>query len=169
MGYDAKISKVSQYGLIDLRAKPELVSRCASELNIEFPGEPNTSTTNGDVRVFWLGPEHWIVITDTSSDYSTANTLNKSFDGQHGIATVVSDQYTVFNLTGSDSRKILAQGCSIDLDPTVFRVGHCTACTFARTTAILYHASNDGCYEIIVESSLSNYLGDWLSNAIGTS
>ena len=166
MGYDAKLTNVSRHGLVDLRTTPELVGHCTDALNIAFPSKPNTSVSNDNVRILWLGPEHWVIMSDTSSDYPIANTLNKSLHDQHGVATVVSDQHAVFNLAGSDARKVIAQGCSIDLDPAIFQAGHCTTCAFANTTAILCHINDGESYDILVELSLSKYLSDWFENTI---
>jgi sarcosine oxidase subunit gamma len=114
-----------------------------------FPTEPNT--TVGDV--FWLGPDEWLVLGARESDYPDA------------AATVdVSANRICFELAGDDAEDVLAQGCTLDLHPSVFAAGRCAQTLLAKAQVIL-HRTDAETFRVFVRPSYARYLRAWLEDA----
>jgi sarcosine oxidase, subunit gamma len=115
-----------------------------------FPTEPNT--TGG--RALWLGPDEWLVIGGREEDYPDAD-----------AAVDVSAGRVCFELAGEDAEDVLAQGCSLDLHPSVFAAGRCAQTLLAKAQVIL-HRRDAETFRILVRPSYAPYLRAWLDDAI---
>ena len=115
-----------------------------------FPVEPNT--TAGDV--IWLGPDEWLVLGGREEDYLDA-----------AAAVDVSANRVCFELAGDDVEDVLAQGCSLDLHPSVFTPARCAQTLLAKAQVIL-HRTDAGTFRIFVRPSYAPYLRAWLEDAI---
>jgi sarcosine oxidase subunit alpha len=95
-----------------------------------------------------LGPDWWLV----------------TGDAEPGPGWVdVSGQRTVIELSGPGAMDVLITGCPLDLHPSVF-TGHAQT-AIAKAPVIL---QRDGdAFRIHVRSSYTNYLGEWLIDAMG--
>jgi sarcosine oxidase subunit gamma len=117
-----------------------------------FPVEPNTTAG----RALWLGPDEWLVIGAREEDFPAA-----------GAAVDVSATRVCFELVGDDAEDVLAQGCSLDLHPTVFAPGRCAQTLLAKAQVIL-HRRDAGTFRILVRPSYAPYLRTWLEDAIAS-
>jgi sarcosine oxidase subunit gamma len=115
-----------------------------------FPVELNTSAGN----VLWLGPDEWLVLGAREEDYPDAD-----------AAVDVSANRVCFELSGEDAEDVLAQGCSLDLHPSVFPQGRCAQTLLARAQVIL-HRTEPETFRILVRPSFANYLRAWLEDAL---
>jgi heterotetrameric sarcosine oxidase gamma subunit len=115
-----------------------------------FPVEPNT--VDGDV--LWLGPDEWLVIGGREADYPEA-----------AAAVDVSASRVCFELAGDDVEDVLAQGCSLDLHPSVFAPGCCAQTVLARAQVILQRTGADA-FRVYVRPSFAPYLRAWLEDAV---
>jgi sarcosine oxidase subunit gamma len=115
-----------------------------------FPTEPNTTAG----RALWLGPDEWLVIGGREEDYPDA-----------GAAVDVSANRVCFELAGDDVEDVLAQGCSLDLDASVFAPGRCAQTLLAKAQVILHRRDRET-FRILVRPSYAPYLAAWLRDAI---
>lgn len=115
-----------------------------------FPVEPNT--TAGEV--LWLGPDEWLVVGGREGDY-------------HDAAAVVdvSANRLCFELSGDDVENVLAQGCSLDLHPSVFAPGRCAQTLLAKAQVILQRTEPET-FRIFVRPSFASYLRAWIEDAL---
>jgi sarcosine oxidase subunit gamma len=115
-----------------------------------FPVEPNT--TAGDV--LWLGPDEWLVVGAREEDYPDA-----------AAVVDVSANRVCFELVGDDVEDVLAQGCSLDLHPSVFAPGRCAQTLLAKAQVILHRTEREA-FRIFVRPSFAPYLRAWLEDAV---
>jgi sarcosine oxidase subunit gamma len=115
-----------------------------------FPVAPNTAA--GDV--LWLGPDEWLVVGGRESEYPGA-----------AAAVDVSASRVCFELAGDDVEDVLAQGCSLDLDASVFAPGRCAQTLLAKAQVILHRTDADT-FRIFVRPSFAPYLRAWLEDAL---
>jgi sarcosine oxidase subunit gamma len=115
-----------------------------------FPVEPNTTAG----AVLWLGPDEWLVVGAREEDYP-------------GAAAVVdvSANRVCFELVGNDVEDVLAQGCSLDLHPSVFAPGRCAQTLLAKAQVILHRTEHET-FRIFVRPSFAPYLRAWLEDAL---
>jgi sarcosine oxidase subunit gamma len=119
-----------------------------------FPVEPNTTATVDGKTVLWLGPDEWLVLGGSERDHP-----------QSAAAVDVSANRVILELTGADSVEVLAQGCSLDLHPSVFAPGSCAQTLLARAQVILVRP-DESRFLVLVRPSFAPYLRAWLEDAI---
>jgi len=115
-----------------------------------FPAEPNTSA--GDV--LWLGPDEWLVLGGREEDYPDA-----------AAVVDVSANRVCLELSGDDVEDVLAQGCTLDLHPSVFTPGRCAQTLLAQAQVILHRTSHES-FRVFVRPSFAPYLRAWLEDAL---
>ncbi|HET6503186.1 MAG TPA: sarcosine oxidase subunit gamma family protein [Amycolatopsis sp.] len=126
--------------MVNLRAHPRA----------GLPG-PGSVRTEGERSILWLGPGEFLAVGGGPLP--------------EGSTVDVSAARTTIELSGSDSRAVLEQGCTLDLHPRAFRAGNCAATTLARARVILWQTADDPVYRLLVACSFAGYLAAWLTDA----
>ncbi len=163
-GYDVAVTGVDCC-LIDIRSDRDGCSALAEVLGMTLPAKTGHLTTDGHRHLMQLSPDHWLYSSQDEADRALAPRLNRGFSEYHAVATLVTDQYAVFRVEGEGVMDVLCQGISMDLCPDRFGPGHCATCAFARARAVLLPLEPGRCYQMYVESSLGEYVADWLNRA----
>ena len=166
---DAGVSIVvqSDAGFVNLRGNPEdpvFVDAAAGVLGQELPLAANTFST-GKRRVYWLGPDEWLVVTDAADAAATTAQFDDAIPGLHAAVNDVSGGNVVLQLAGDGAREVLARGCTLDLHPDVFPVSACAQSGLAKASVLLGLLDETPAFEIIVRRSFSDYLCRWLTHS----
>lgn len=125
-----------------------------------LPTTPNT-VTFGAHRVYWLGPDEWLILSDTSS---LANELQKSLDEISCAINDISGGQIALRITGNHARDVLARGCTLDLHPQIFTTGMCAQSGLAKASILLAAVDAEDTFDVIVRRSFSDYLVRWLQH-----
>ncbi len=143
-------------------------------LGVALPSEPNTTTGQDDLRVFWLGPDEWWVVTPGDGP-AMADKLRAAVAGQKAAVTDVSESRTCIHISGARARDLLAKGCPLDLHPRVFSAGRCAQSLCAKAMITLHQVADDSdggeadgsgpAYDVYVLNSFAEYLWLWLEDA----
>lgn len=165
---DASVSIVvrSNTGCINLRGNPAdraFVGAAAGVLGQDLPLAANTFTS-GEHRVYWLGPDEWLVVTAAADAAATTAQLGDAFPGPNAAANDVSGGNVVLQLAGNGVRDVLAKGCTLDLLPDEFPVSACAQSGLAKASVLLGLLDEAPAFEIIVRRSFSDYLCRWLAH-----
>ena len=168
-GGDAGVEILIQpnFGHINLRGDPgiaEFVSAAESVPGQELPVTPNTMS-NGKNRIFWLGPNEWLVITPLADSLELMARLRKSFTGQHACVTDVSGGQIAMQLSGSRVRDVLAKGCTLDFHPDSFKAGSCAQSGIAKANMLIGLVDDEATFEIVMRRSYVEYFALWLRHA----
>ena len=161
-----KASKVTDAGYLNLRGSPaDKAFRKAAEstLGMALPVEPNTFS-DGDRRIYWLGPDEWLVVLPESAA-TLANDLSAALSGMHAAVNDVSGGYIAIQLAGSQSRDLFAKGCTLDFHPDVFGIGMCAQSGLGKAAVLFGMLDDEPTFEVIVRRSFAEYLVKWLSHA----
>lgn len=160
-------------GLVNLRGPSgdkAFDSAVEKVLSVALPIEPNTTTGNGDLRVFWLGPDEWWVVTPGDGP-AMADKLRAALAGQKAAVTDVSESRTCIHIRGARARDLLSKGCPLDLHPRVFSAGRCAQSLCAKAMVTLHQVEDDDAkdggpaYDVYVLNSFAEYLWLWLEDA----
>lgn len=130
-----------------------------------LPVEPNT-VTRGDNDIFWLGPDEWLLCCESGRATGLAEALGRELDGQHVAINDLSDGLVTLRLTGETAAAVLARGCTLDLDPSAFLVGHCAQTAVAKTNVLLVRNEDVAGFRLVVRLSFADYLIEWLQHAM---
>lgn len=155
-------------GYINLRGDPnnaEFIATAESELGQELPVAPNT-VSGGDHRIYWLGPNEWLIVTAVTDALDLMTRLRDSFAGQHASVTDVSGGQVAIQLAGPDARDVLAKGCTLDFHSDNFSAGSCAQSGLAKANVLIGVVDDQPSYEIIVRRTFAEYLVLWLTHAV---
>jgi len=154
----------SQVGHLNLRADCSdngCIEALESQLGQSLPTTPNT-LSEGEHRIYWLGPDEWLILTDLSQAVLLVEKLRKSVTGKHVALNDVSGGQIVLRLDGTGVRDLLAKGCTLDLHPRVFTAGMCAQSGLAKANVLIGLAGQSESFDIVVRRSFSDYLLRWL-------
>jgi sarcosine oxidase subunit gamma len=60
---------------------------------------------------------------------------------------------------------MLSKGCSLDLNPSVFRARSCAQTLFAKAHVTIRNVDSSPTFDLFVRRSFAEYLGLWLQDA----
>ena len=161
------VAKINLRG--DLENK-DFVSKAGKILGMILPKEACSTSTKEQITCMWLGPNEWLLVSnDTvgkeSNDYELEHLLFKDISKTNlGAVTNVSDQYTIFNLTGSNIFEILSKGCPFDFNSDKF-ANNKVIQTILNHTDVTIHKKNESDIDLYVRRSFSKHLWDWLKDS----
>ena len=154
----------SQVGHLNLRADcsdNDCIEALESQLGQSLPTTPNT-LSEGEHRIYWLGPDEWLILTDLSQAALLMEKLRKSVTGKYVALNDVSGGQIVLRLDGTGVRDLLAKGCTLDIHPRVFTAGMCAQSGLAKANVLIGLAGQSESFDIVVRRSFSDYLLRWL-------
>lgn len=139
---------------------------------LELPTVANTvSGKPGTTRIFWLGPDEWMVVTKPGGGERMFKALwkNLKIDGLHASVVDTSDARTTISVSGSDARAVMAKLCSLDLHPREFGPGQCAQTVVGKVGVMMTQTaetkSGGATYELYMLRSFSTYLWKRLEDA----
>ena len=153
-------------GFLNLRLNPRRrPARKAAEriLGQSLPLDANTFTA-GEHKVYWLGPDEWLIGTRAEHASRLSTKLAEALAGCHAAVNDVSGGNIELIVRGAGSRTVLAKGCTLDLHPREFAPGQCAQTGLGRAAILLAVVDPSTC-TIVVRRSFSDYLRRWLANA----
>lgn len=168
-GAEPRIEEVPFLGFINLRGKSENTSFAAAVLKVlgcEPPTEANTLRESGDYRIYWLGPDEWLVITPTGQTGKVQSQLQTALDGVFSSVVDNSSGLTLVKITGDNAAKLLARDCPLDLHPREFKPGQCAQTRLAKAGMTIAPLRDGSGFEIIIRRSFADYLGLWIKDAL---
>ena len=172
-------------GYLNLRGDPnngEFGEAVRGVLGQQLPGAANTFT-DGECRVYWLGPDEWLVMTDPGVEVALAERLENALAGRACALTDLTGGQICLRLRGRNARDALAKGCTLDFDPRVFTPGQCAQTVLGKASMLIALsvagagtavpgdarageqgglADDAGAFDIIVRRTFAEYAADWL-------
>ena len=125
----------------------------------------NTVDSNGPHRVYWLGPDEWLIVTLEGMPVPQSAHLDTVSRNHGGALTDLSGGQVLLRLTGNQVERLLARGCPLDLHESVFPVGACAQSGLAKANVLIARVNTSGSFEIIVRRSFSDYVLNWLAHS----
>lgn len=157
-------------GHLILRGEParrNLTSGVKRVLGVSLPRKPNTVAAADDVKILWLGPDEWLVVTPPGRESEIVPALRGALVKAFASVTDVSSAQTVINIEGPKARDALAKGCPLDLHPRAFASGQSAQSRIAKADAIIHQLDDTPSFDLFVRRSFAEYLWSWLTDAGG--
>jgi sarcosine oxidase subunit gamma len=127
-----------------------------------LPIDPNTWSGVDGGEALWLGPDEWLVVSQTGSADTVVDDVRRRLAGHDHSAVDVSANRVVIELTGPRRMELLQAGCGIDLHARVWHEGAC-AQTLLANVAVVLQERNDAT-RVFVRPSFVGYLVTWLTH-----
>ena len=167
-GAAPRIEEKPFLGFINLRGRAEntgFLAAVLKVLGIEPPTTPNTVAEAGDRRVYWLGPDEWLIVTPPGQQEQLKKDLLQALEGVFCSVVDNSSGLTTLHITGDNAAALLATDCPLDLHPQEFKPGQCAQTRLAKAGMTLSPLSQQPGFEVIIRRSFADYLLQWLQDA----
>jgi sarcosine oxidase, subunit gamma len=159
-----ELSSPAGFRQVGLRLLPPFPAYLAG---LPLPLSPNRVAAMGSVRVLWLGPDEWLVVSPEDGGADLGERLARAVARRRAAVTDLSSSHAVVEIAGAAARTLLAAGCGLDLHPRSFRPGQCAQTLLARVPVILDQLDPAPRYRLFVRRSYARWLCDWLIDAAG--
>ncbi|WP_329579165.1 sarcosine oxidase subunit gamma [Streptomyces sp. NBC_01361] len=153
--------------MVNLRVNPASAAavRVEKTLGAPLPREHGETTSSGAHTAFWLGPDEWLVLSQTEEGVAAAE-LRETLAADPGSVVDVSANRTTLELSGPAARQVLEKGCPLDLHPRVFGPGRAVPTTVGPIAVLLWQVDDAPTYRLLPRSSFADYLARWLIDAM---
>ena len=151
---------------LNLRGNPEdagFASAVESVLGLPLPTQACTYSRNGNLRLYWLGPDEWLLLAQGNTALEHEQALREGLPGHVAIVDISGGQ-TLVNLSGPGVENILKKSGPYDFHSSNFGDGRCVQTTFAKATALVARCE-DGSVDLVIRRSFADYLARWLLDA----
>ncbi len=155
-------------GFINLRGRSNNTGFQAATLKVlgcEPPSAPNTVVDSGDYRIYWLGPDEWLIMTAVGQQEELKAKLHKALVGVFSSVVDNSSGLTTLHISGDNAAALLATDCPLDLHSREFKVGQCAQTRLAKAGMTLSPLASEAGFEVIIRRSFADYLLLWLQDA----
>lgn len=143
-------------------ADPRFTEAVGQSLGVALPIAANTFNEYQSRRLYWLGPDEWLLYCDLDETEALQQGLDDALAGVHAAVTDVSDYYTVLRLRGPDARSLIRKGCPLDLHHEHFPRGNIAQTRFGHASVLLHYHDDGETWDIQVRWSFAEYLWDYL-------
>jgi len=167
-GAAPRIEEKPFLGYINLRGRADNTGFLAAILKVlgcEPPTEANTVVDSGDYRLYWLGPDEWLIVTPAGQQEKLQNALQKALDGVFSSVVDTTSGLTMIRISGAKAADLLATDCPLDLHPREFKHGQCAQTRLAKAGMTLSPLVGETGFEVIIRRSFADYLLLWLQDA----
>lgn len=155
-------------GYINLRGRPGhtgFIAGVLKVLGVEAPTDANTVIDAGENRVYWLGPDEWLVVTPAGQQERVKNELLNALDGVFSSVVDNSSGLTSIRVSGNNAAALIATDCPLDLHARAFKPGQCAQTRLARAGMVISPLADGAGFDLIIRRSFADYLLLWLQDA----
>ena len=155
-------------GYINLRGRPDNTGFLAGILKVlgcEPPTVANTVVESGHYRIYWLGPDEWLVVTPAEQQGKLKAELLAALDGVFCSVVDNSSGLTTIRVSGDSAAALLATDCPFDLHPREFKPGQCAQTRLAKAGMTIAPLPDGSGFELIIRRSFADYLLLWMQDA----
>ena len=167
-GNAPSIREVPFQGFLNLRGKSEnseFLAAVNKVLGCSLPVKANTVVEAGDYKVYWLGPDEWLVITPTGQQGKVQSELQAVLADIFSSVVDNSSGLTLLNITGENAANLIARDCPLDLHSSVFKPGQCAQTRLAKAGATISPLFVETGFELVIRRSFADYLLLWMQDA----
>ena len=167
-GAAPRIEEKAFLGYLNLRGRSDNTAFLAATLKVlgvEPPTAANTVIDAGDNRIYWLGPDEWLIVTPAGRQADLRDALLKALDGVFSSIVDNSSGLTMIHVSGDNAAALLATDCPLDLHPRAFQPGQCAQTRLAKAGMTLSPLADGRGFEVIIRRSFADYLLLWLQDA----
>lgn len=155
-------------GYVNLRGRSDNTKFLAGALKVlgcEPPTTANTVVESSNYRIYWLGPDEWLIVTPAGGQGQLKAELLSAMKDAFCSVVDNSSGLTMIHVSGENAAALLATDCPLDLHPREFKPGQCAQTRLAKAGMMLSPLADNSGFEVIIRRSFADYLLLWLQEA----
>ena len=143
----------------------DFTSTIGKILGIILPLEVGSIVSKVNISIITTGPNEWLIISNNKENIE--NQLEKTLfenisKNNLGAVTNITDQFTIFSLTGSNTLEVLSKSSPFDFESLQ---NNFSAQTILNNIDITVVKKDNENVDLLVRRSFSNHLWSWLSDS----
>jgi len=154
------IEQFDTLSIVSLKVSRNAIDAARDKYQLAKPSQ----IAGSDPRSLWLGPDRWLLTSDTLPPAAMIDSCSMALDGILHHAVDYSSGLTLMRIVGPDARQLLETGTGTDLRPASFPVNSCCRTRFAQIAAVIVAAAPDS-YDVYVDRSYGAYLAKCLAES----
>ena len=161
---DVTVSDMGLQGMIALRgdlSAKSLRAVCTKLTGTTFPDQGQIAI-NGQNALCWMSTDEVLLIVPYGSVRSALDAIAKALNGQHHLASNVSDARAMIMFNGPYVRDVLAKLAPVDLHSDSFQVGDFRRSRLGQVAAAFW-MEDDQTFRVICFRSVAEYTFDLLA------
>ena len=127
--------------------------------SIDLPRVANTTTQRSALTAFWLGPESWLLVSDSALSRDDFIAARDAINASDGALFDVSASRVAFRVQGARALDVLAAGCPLDFADRAFAARSCRQSLLFRVPALIEKNSDEPSFTVYVPRSFAR--GVW--------
>ena len=142
---------------INLRLDPndkDCVSSFSKILGTMLPTKTNTYSKNEKIKVIWLGPDEWLIVSDDDDAFIK---LQNKIGNLEASVTDVSENRTIIRIRGTQTYVLLSKFLVLDLEKNLSTDSSCAQTLFVKVPVLLVRSRYDA-IDIFANRSHANYI-----------
>ena len=161
------VAKINLRGSLENK---EFASKIGKILGMILPKETCGTSINEKITSFWLGPDEWLLVSNDevpkeTNAYELEQVLFDNISKTNlGAITNVTDQFTIFKLSGSNIFEVLSKGSPFDFSSENFGDNKVVQ-TILNHVDVTIHRQSENDVDLYVRRSFAGYLWDWLKDS----
>ncbi len=165
MSYDVEIQEMGLSAIFDLKGRADDLQPRISGLALAFSDLANTATRSGDLELYWIGPDHWLLRGPIENENELFATIDpRAAPGDISIV-LISDTLAFFSISGPDADQIMAIASPLDTHRSAFPANGVTFSEAFGLKALIVRR-DDG-FELACDRSYGDMVADYLQRAVG--
>jgi sarcosine oxidase subunit gamma len=165
MSYEVQIKRGELEALVDLQGSAAAISDWVETGFPEFPKVPNTATTSGELSLYWIAPERWLLRAPLAMEDRLIEMTRPDQAPLEISIVLVSDTLRFFHIEGLDAAQIVAIACPLDTHASIFPPNGVSYTEIFGVKGLL--ARRDTGFDIATESSFTDMIEDYLQRVTG--
>ncbi|MBS0237248.1 MAG: sarcosine oxidase subunit gamma [Proteobacteria bacterium] len=157
-------NEIPHIGYISLRGDGRdqaFVSAASKALGIPLPIEPCTLATSESVKVLWLSPDEWMIVSAPGQANALCSRLELALAGVRNQVVDNSGGYTQIFLGGTHALDVLRHVSVYDFES--LQPGRVAGTTLGKSSVYAFRQGNG--YRLIVRRSFADYIWRYLVRA----
>ena len=156
---------------INLRGNPsnkDFTSKVGKILGIILPLEVGRIAFKEDISIICTSPNEWLIVSNNTIEENDSspkleNILYENISKKDlGAVTNVTDQFTIFSLTGSNIYEVLSKSSPLNFDTLL---DNSSVQTLLNNIDITIIKKDNDNIDLLVRRSFSEYLWAWLNDS----
>ena len=124
------------------------------------------SVLAGPLRILCIAPGEWLVVAQPRLPDEIRKAVQAEAADQGFALVDLSSGRTVLDVSGPAARRVLSEGCGLDLHPKRFCLTLSARTRLAQIPVVVDLMRDPDCFQLYVERSHARYLEEWLAGAM---
>ena len=160
--FEIKFQELPYVNKINLRIDPNNNDHMFSSgkiLGAILPTKPNTYVKNEKVKIIWLGPDEWMVVSDQENELFIK--LKNELGDLEASVTDVSENRTIIRLSGKKIFTLLSKFLVLDLEKNLGTQSSCAQTLFVKVPILLIRNEDNNeipVIDIFINRSHANFI-----------